>query len=55
MFGFFYGLWPIAWIILGAVFLYRIAVATGAFDIIRQSILNVTEDQRLQLLLSAPT
>ena len=51
VFGFFYGLWPIAWIILGAVFLYRIAVATGAFDIIRQSILNVTEDQRLQLLL----
>lgn len=51
VFGFFYGLWPIAWIILGAVFLYRIAVATGAFDIIRQSILTVTEDQRLQLLL----
>ncbi|MET4897791.1 L-lactate permease [Sphingomonadaceae bacterium jetA1] len=51
VFGFFYGLWPIAWIIIGAVFLYRISVETGQFEIIRRSILSVTEDQRLQLLL----
>ncbi len=51
VFGFFYGLWPIAWIIIGAVFLYKISVETGQFEIIRQSILSVTEDQRLQLLL----
>lgn len=51
VFGFFYGLWPIAWIIIGAVFLYKISVETGQFDIIRRSILSVTEDQRLQLLL----
>jgi L-lactate permease len=49
--GFIYGLWPIAWIILGAVFVYRIAVVTGQFDIIRASILSVTEDQRLQMLM----
>ncbi|MBJ9986089.1 L-lactate permease [Acinetobacter sp. S40] len=51
IYGFFYGLWPIAWIILGAVFLYKISVKTGQFDIIRSSILSITEDQRLQMLL----
>ncbi|MFG1212571.1 L-lactate permease [Xanthobacter flavus] len=51
VFGFFYGLWPIAWIIIGAVFLYKVSVETGQFEIIRRSILSVTEDQRLQLLL----
>ncbi|ELV09127.1 lactate permease LctP family transporter [Wohlfahrtiimonas chitiniclastica] len=50
-YGFVYGLWPIAWIIITAVFLYKIAVKTGQFDIIRSSIISITEDQRLQLLL----
>ncbi|MGL3045446.1 L-lactate permease [Acinetobacter pecorum] len=50
-YGFLYGLWPIAWIILGALFLYKISVKTGQFDIIRSSILSITEDQRLQMLL----
>ncbi len=49
-YGFLYGLWPIAWIIIGAVFLYKISVKTGQFDIIRSSILSITEDQRLQML-----
>jgi L-lactate permease len=51
VYGFFYGLWPIAWIIVAAVFLYKISVKTGQFDIIRSSILSVTPDQRLQLIL----
>ena len=50
IYGFFYGLWPIAWIIIGAVFLYKISVKTGQFDIIRCSILSITEDQSLQML-----
>ncbi len=50
IYGFFYGLWPIAWIIIGAVFLYKVSVKTGQFDIIRSSILSITEDQRLQML-----
>ncbi len=50
VYGFLYGLWPIAWIIIGAVFLYKISVKTGQFDIIRSSILSITEDQRLQML-----
>jgi len=50
-FGFAYGLWPIAWIIVTAVFLYKIVVRTGQFDIIRASVLSITDDQRLQMLL----
>lgn len=51
VYGFFYGLWPIAWIIVTAVFLYKITVKTGQFDIIRASVVSLTEDQRLQMLL----
>ncbi|MCE6393800.1 MULTISPECIES: L-lactate permease [Acinetobacter calcoaceticus/baumannii complex] len=51
IYGFFYGLWPISWIIIGAVFLYKISVKTGHFEVIRSSILSITEDQRLQMLL----
>jgi len=50
-FGFAYGLWPIAWIIVTAVFLYKIVVRTGQFDVIRASVLSITDDQRLQMLL----
>lgn len=42
VYGFFYGLWPIAWIIIAAVFVYKISVKTGQFDIIRSSILSIT-------------
>ncbi len=50
-YGFFYGIFPIAWIIVTAVFLYKITVKTGQFDIIRASVVSLTEDQRLQMLL----
>lgn len=49
--GFIYGLWPIAWIIIGAVFLYKLTVKSGQFDIIRDSIVYITDDKRLQVLL----
>ncbi|NUU64955.1 L-lactate permease [Enterobacteriaceae bacterium BIT-l23] len=51
IYGFLYGLWPIAWIIIAAVFVYKISVKTGQFDIIRSSILSITPDQRLQMLI----
>lgn len=51
VYGFAYGLWPIAWIIITAVFLYKITVKTGQFDIIRSSVISITEDQRLQMIL----
>lgn len=50
-YGFLYGLWPISWIILAAVFLYKLTVKTGQFEIIRASVLTITADQRLQMVL----
>ncbi|MCU1737345.1 MULTISPECIES: lactate permease LctP family transporter [unclassified Pseudomonas] len=50
-YGFAYGLWPIAWIIVAAVFLYKLTVKSGQFEIIRSSVLSITDDQRLQVLL----
>lgn len=46
-----YGLFPIGWIVLMAVFLYNITLHTGQFDIIKQSISSITDDRRLQVLL----
>jgi lactate permease len=50
-YGFAYGLWPIAWIIITAVFLYKVVERTGQLAIIRASVLAITDDQRLQMLL----
>lgn len=50
-YGFTYGLWPIAWIIVAAVFLYKLTVKSGQFEVIRSSVLSITDDQRLQVLL----
>ena len=51
--GFAFGLWPIAWIVIAAVFLFKLTVKTGQFEIIRGSIASVTSDHRLQALLIA--
>jgi len=51
IYGFLYGLWPIAWIIVAAVFLYKLTVKSGQFAIIRASVLQITDDKRLQVLL----
>src|SRR5947207_7173888 len=48
-----YGLFPIGWIILGAIFVYDITVATGKFEIVKQTVANLSADRRIQLLLIA--
>jgi lactate permease len=48
-----YGLFPIGWIVYGSIVLYRVAVETGKFEIIRNSIGHLTGDRRLQALLIA--
>lgn len=53
LYGFGYALWPIGWIVLMAVFLYKITVKTGQFDIIRESVLSITRDERLLVVLIA--
>jgi lactate permease len=47
------GFFPIGWIVLNVIFLYRLTVATGAFATLSQAIGGVTRDRRLQLLLIA--
>src|ERR1700744_2162028 len=47
------GFFPIGWIVLNVIFLYRITVATGRFELLKRAIGGVTEDRRLQLLLIA--
>ena len=49
-YGFLFGLWPIAWIIVASVFLYKLTVKSGQFEIIRNSIISITEDQRIQVM-----
>lgn len=48
-----FGLFPISWIVFSSILLYRLAVDTGRFEIIRDSIGALTTDRRLQLLLIA--
>ena len=47
------GFFPIGWIVLNVIFLYRITVETGRFELLKRAIGGVTEDRRLQLLLIA--
>jgi lactate permease len=48
-----YGLFPIGWIILNAVFLYNLTVATGQFEIVKGSVARLSADRRIQALLVA--
>src|SRR5258706_5718147 len=47
------GFFPIGWIVLNVIFMYRLTVATGAFAILQRAIGGVSADRRLQLLLIA--
>ena len=47
------GFFPIGWIVLNVIFLYRLTVASGAFEMLQRAIGGVTTDRRLQLLLIA--
>jgi lactate permease len=48
-----FGLWPISWIVLNAVFFHNLTVASGDFDVIKRSLTRLTQDRRLQVLLIA--
>jgi lactate permease len=48
-----YGVFPICWIILPVIFLYQLTVRTGRFKSLQESLTNITDDSRLQLLLIA--
>ncbi len=48
-----YGLFPICWIIIAALFLFNITIKSGQFEIIKHFMASVTSDRRLQALLIA--
>jgi lactate permease len=48
-----YGLLPIGWIIVNAVFLYNLTVVTGQFEIVKSSVAALSADRRIQALLIA--
>src|SRR3954466_14911548 len=48
-----FGLWRIAWIIIASIFLYEVAVETGQFAVMKESIASLSADRRLQLILVA--
>src|SRR5258706_604116 len=53
LYGAAYGLFPIAWIVFSSIMLYRLAVDTGKFEIIKDSVGSLTDDRRLQAMFIA--
>jgi lactate permease len=51
--GILYGLFPICWIIISAVFLFNLTVKSGKFEIIKHFMASITSDRRIQALLIA--
>jgi lactate permease len=48
-----FGLLPIGWIVVAAVFLYHLTVRSGQFEIVKRSVAAISPDRRLQALLIA--
>src|ERR1035437_8878089 len=48
-----YGLFPIGWIIVNAIFVYQLSVDTGQFAIVQRQVAGVSADRRIQALLIA--
>src|SRR5262249_61926788 len=48
-----FGLLPIGWIVLAAIFLYSLTVDTGQFEIVKHSVLALSDDRRVQALMIA--
>jgi len=53
LYGAAFGIFPIAWIVFTSILLYRIAVDTGKFEIIKDSVGGLTNDRRLQAMFIA--
>jgi lactate permease len=51
--GIVFGWFRIAWVVVAAVFVYDIAVESGQFEIVKQSVGGISNDRRLQMLLVA--
>ena len=51
--GFVFGFFRIAWIVIASIYLYNVAVETGQFEVMKESIAGVSSDKRLQAILIA--
>jgi len=52
-YGAIYGFFPIGWIILNVIFMYDLNCESGRFKVLQESLMGVTQDRRLQLVLIA--
>jgi lactate permease len=48
-----FGFFPILWIVINAVWIYNLTVASGHFDVLRHSFEKVSPDQRIQAIIIA--
>jgi lactate permease len=48
-----FGFFPILWIVLNAIWVYNLTVATGHFDVLRRSFARVSPDMRIQAIIVA--
>ncbi len=48
-----YGLFPILWILINAIWVYRLTEITGWFEVLGQKIRSISDDQRIQAILIA--
>ena len=48
-----FGFFPILWIVINAIWVYNLTVATGHFDVLRRSFSRVSPDQRIQAIIIA--
>jgi lactate permease len=48
-----FGMFPIGWIVLAAIFLYSLTVETGQFEIVKYTVAALSDDRRIQALLIA--
>jgi len=48
-----FGLFPVCWIVITALFIYNMSVKTGQFEVIKNSLASISDDRRLQPLLIA--
>lgn len=48
-----FGFYPILWIVINAIWVYTMTVATGHFDVLRRSFARISDDQRIQAIVIA--
>ncbi|SNS87232.1 lactate permease [Geodermatophilus pulveris] len=48
-----FGFFPILWVVINAIWVYNLTVATGHFDVLRRSFEKVSPDQRIQAIIIA--